>query len=226
MARKTLVGPYVILVGNPTTANGMTFIGLTKGNIELEIAQELATGKSANTGDSVLATVSRSPKAKLMAEVIDFDPDKVSLYITGTKSIVSGSKRALGYGSTNCIVTSQKTLIAVPQRCLVDYPADLADVDELITFPNFSAVTTGSRTLADPKGDDILAAMKVEFTAILAATDQAATPNTIPEAGRVVFEGSLSAFWKGTTVSGGAGLASNPWIGLPTPAALLAAITA
>ena len=219
MARQIRMGAAYVFGGNPTTedgsGNGMEFLGLT-GAITINIEGEIATATSAQTGRAAIAVVGLTPSVTIDVPFIDWDKDKLVKYLKGTELVTSAAalggstRKAIGFGSQDCVSNSKFTLALVPIKCsTADYPTNLEYDEDTWWFPNAHGIITGGIEIVSPTGDDAARKLPVTFTAVLTPIDQ--EDNPIPSKFQIAFLGSAAAMWTATTGDGGAGLVTTEW---------------
>lgn len=213
------IGPCYVFGGNPTTANGMIYLGATRGRITVNPRVEIATARLDRFGRAPIAEGIFVTGAFPLVTVPFADEDKAKLvrHIPGTEKVTAGGKNALLFPSRpKQIATADiQTLCLLPVRATADYPANCGDDEEAWWIP--AAIPTGDTEFAHelPEGDDIYGstAHTVQFIGAVRQKDHAAA--AIPEKAQVIFRGSAT----------GAGLAS--WLtGMPAPAGLEALLNA
>lgn len=219
MARQIIMGAAYVFGGNPTTedgsGNGMKFLGLT-GAITINIESGVAIATSAQTGQAALAVVGLAPSVTIDVPFMDWDKEKLVQFLNGTELVTSAAalggstRKALGFGSRDCVSTTKKTLALVPIKCAIsDYPTNLEYDEDTWWFPNVHGSLTGGIEITSPEGEDAARKIPATFTAILSPTDQEG--NAIPSKFQIAFLGSAAAMWTATTGDGGAGLATTEW---------------
>lgn len=190
-----------IFVGNPTTASGagMTYLGPTRGNIELNIGLNIAKGRADNTGLTPLATAVRDSGStpSVTFNMIDEDKDKLVALIKNLSKVTDGGHSALSLGGAPAAISRAN----LPTLCLL--PIDEVAVgtngiesENAVWFPASIVTEIGPFIRKLAEGEDILSdvAKSVTIEALYVETDQdSPTANAINAALRRGFIGTPEA---------------------------------
>lgn len=193
------VGPCYVFIGDPTQAAGagMTYLGLTRGDVRVSPNVNVALGRADQSGITPRADAvfSIGPTPVVSVPFVDEDKTKLAEYVTGSSTSTISTHTALGFGSG----FSQITEANVPTLALIPV-AEIAsgtngiEAANAVWIPAAIANGVGDFIFTLPEGEDVFKPHETQFVGLYREEDQDGTPNAIPANARVIFMGSPEAF--------------------------------
>jgi len=186
------IGPCLALLGDPTTASGMTYLGPTRGNVTIQPQIQIHTGMVDQSGmiPRADAIFNSGPQPVASVPLVDEAIEKLQLLLSGSSVQTSGSDKALllGSGVKQIAVSDINTFCVIPMNEI----SDGVTAANGWWFPRAITTSFGNITFTLPSGNDLLSnqARTTTITSLYYETDQAGT--TVPADARPGFRGDPS----------------------------------